>query len=200
LDGIAGNRHGRLPVVAADDELSVDELVLAEGGQWSGLLFQSRAAGASPALTWGFEFRYGDVERDFGTSPVNIQVDWLPLPVANWREMAGQSIDSLAFAEPGEASLYWFQHHRFEAIYLRILEQRDADLHVQARTSGDLDRLGIDTVSVDAWVAFAGITVSLPDISDAGAALGRLQQFTDTSGLTHVPGTPHGHFRFAARS
>ncbi|MER6591314.1 hypothetical protein ABT214_05565 [Micromonospora purpureochromogenes] len=111
--------------------------------------------------------------------------------------MAGRSASSSRFAEPGEASVYYFAHHRYDAIQLQVLEQRDLAIQVRANVSGDLDSLGVESVAADAWLHFAGITVALSDTVTADAALARLRDFSDITGLTHAA-VPNGiHFRFA---
>ncbi|MEU7873798.1 hypothetical protein [Dactylosporangium sp. NPDC049140] len=121
------------------------------------------------------------MSRDYGSSKIFLDVDWLPLPTASWRTMTGQTVE--ATGEPAESSVYFFQHHQYDLIDLKILEQRDRDIHVRATLTGDLDRLGIDPVSADAWLCFNGIRVSVSDVSTAESAIARLEGFTDIEGL-----------------
>ncbi|MEH0825659.1 MULTISPECIES: hypothetical protein [unclassified Micromonospora] len=183
----------------AGDENTLDssEFVPAEGGEWRGLLFENPALGLAPQLTWSFHFPFQPVSRDHGSSPLTLDLEWLPIPADGWRSMAGRSAGSSQFAEPGEASVYYFAHHRYDAIDLQILEQRDLAIHVRANVSGDLDGLGVEPVVADAWLRFAGITVSLSDTVTADAALARLSEFCDITGLAQAADPGGIHFRFA---
>lgn len=138
------------------------DLVPVEGGAWSGLLFDNPRSGLAPRLTSTFTFQYRDVVRDYGETPVTLTLDWIPLSVPGWRGMAGQRWHGTAFGEDGEASVYFFMHHRFEHIELRIAEQaQDGAVYVAATVSGDIDGLGIDSLHASAWLPFDGITVAL---------------------------------------
>jgi hypothetical protein len=181
-----------------EDALDITELVPAKGGgEWHGLLFDNPTIGLAPQLTWGFSFPFNDVIRAYGSSPASLDIDWMPLPTQSWRSMAGQHARSARFGEPGEASVYHFQHHRYDAIDLHVVRQRDLRIHAYAKVSGDLDDLGIETIATDAWLRFTGIFVSLSDTSSADAALARLRDFTDTTGLSFSPVPSNASFRFA---
>lgn len=181
-----------------EDALDVTELVPAEvGGEWHGLLFDNPVIDLAPQLTWGFSFPFNDVIRPDGSSPISLDIDWIPLPTKSWRSMAGQRARSAQFGEPAEASVYYFEHHRYDAIDLHVVEQRERRIHVLAKVSGDLDDLGIETIATDAWLQFVGIVVTLSDTSSADAALARLRDFTDTTGLWLSPDSVPTRFRFA---
>jgi len=77
------------------NQLRLDELVPAEGGEWGGLLFDNPRLSVPPRLTWSFAFAFADVDRDYGDSPVSVDIDWVPLPTRSWRTMAGQSAQRL---------------------------------------------------------------------------------------------------------
>jgi hypothetical protein len=179
------------------DKLRSDELVPAEGGEWRGLLYGNPSGSLPPTLTWSFAFTFARVDRDYGDSPVSVDIDWVPLPTRSWRTMSGQSARIEQFAEPAEASVYFFQHHRYERIDLQVLDQHDTTLHVTATLSGDLDGLGIDTLTTTGWLTFAGITVQLGTVTSPQDALARLQDFTEVAGLA-VAANPTGR-SFTAR-
>ncbi|WP_207915230.1 hypothetical protein [Micromonospora sp. 15K316] len=130
----------------ADDEdaLDVRELRPIEGGTWGGLLFDNPRIGLPPALTWSFRFPFSEVTRDYGSSQIFLDIDWLPLPGASWRGMTGQAVRGVG--EPAESSVYFFQHHQYDLIDLEIAEQRDlwslfqADLAAQGRCGRPGDR------------------------------------------------------------
>jgi hypothetical protein len=167
----------------------VGELVPAEGGTWGGLLFDNPKLGLTPELTWSFRFPFQEVTRDYGSSLVSLDIEWLAIPGAGWHSMAGRVVRGAT--EPAEASIYFFQHHRYDIIDLEIVEQRDLSIHVLATLSGDVDGLGLNPVTTDAWLRFTGIVVSLSDATSAELALARLADFTDTEGLSYSP-TPNG--------
>ena len=184
---------GRLS--AMDDEVRAAELIL-RGGTWGGLLFDNPRVGVAPSLTWSFTFMYEDVVRSYGSTTPSLCVDWIPLPGAAWDDMAGRKASGQVFAEPIEASVYFFEHFRYDAADLRILEQVGGDVRVIASVSGDVDRLGIDQLSAEAWLRFTGIIVQLTDAPSAiEEAEQRLSEFTDTRGLIGQQGTRN--FTFA---
>jgi hypothetical protein len=111
--------------------------------------------------------------------------------------MAGHTVRSPRFADTTEASVYFFEHHRYESVDLHILDQRDLGIQVAAQVSGDLDGLGIDSVAVDGWLTFTGIHVSLSTARSAEEAKTRLQDFTDATGLFPSPGPAAGIVLFA---
>lgn len=177
-----------------DDALTVHDLVPVAGGTWAGLLFDNASIGLPAALTWSFRFPFAEVHREYGSSKIFLDVDWLPLPVASWRAMVGQT--ARAVGEPAESSVYFFQHHQYDLIDLDILEQRDRDIHVRATLTGDLDGLGIDPVTADAWLGFGGIRVSVSDVGAAESARARLETVTDIGGLGFPPTAVHSAFHF----
>jgi hypothetical protein len=135
------------------------------------------------ALTWCFNLPFEDVSREDEDSPLSLSVEWLPVPAESWRRIAGHHLTSANFGEPAEASVYYYLHHRFQAVALDLVEQRGRSLRAAATVSGDIDRLGIDPVHADAWLTFTGILVSPHDATSPDVALSRLGQFTDTTGL-----------------
>lgn len=147
------------------------------------LLFDNPRLGVPPTLSWSFSFAFAGVERDYGDSPVSVDIDWVYLPTDSWRTMAGLTAQTAQFAEPAEASVYFFQHHRYERVDLHILEQRGTEIHASAVLFGDIDGLGIETLTVTGWLTFAGIAVQLNAAASPEAALRHLQDFTDTAGL-----------------
>lgn len=177
-----------------DDALTVRDLLPVSGGTWAGLLFDNPNIGVPAALTWSFSFPFAEVDRDYGSSEILLDVDWLALPATSWRTMTGQAVK--AVGEPAESSVYFFQHHRYDRIDLAILEQEDRDIHVRATLTGDLDRFGIDPVTADAWLGFDGIRVSVSDVNTAESALDRLATVTNIEGLAPSSVEAHAAFHF----
>jgi hypothetical protein len=136
---------------------------VSRGGAWSGLLIDNPTIALPPQLTWSFTFDFKDVERSFGTSRVSVSVDRVPLKDSTWHAMAGQTASATTFAQPIESSVYFFEHHRFDAVNLQVLEQHGNELLVQADLRGDIDGLGIETLSVSASLEFEGIIVHLSE-------------------------------------
>jgi hypothetical protein len=110
------------------------------GGEWHGLLFDNPSLRLPPSLTWCFNFPFEDVSREDDYSPLSLCVEWLPVPAESWRRIAGHRLTSAKFAEPAEASVYYYVHHRFDTVDLDLVEQRDRALRAVATVSGDLDR------------------------------------------------------------
>jgi hypothetical protein len=188
-------RRGSQPDVdAEDDALRANELVPAAGGTWSGHLFENSKIGLRPGLTWSFTFEYEDVARDYGSSPVSLLVDRVPLPGAAWSAMAGHTVRCKRFAEPVECSAYFFEHYRYDKVLLRVLDQDERRIRVSTEAQGDIDGLGVDRWEVDQWLDFQGIAVQLDDTRTLEQAAEQLASKTDIAGLKGKP-SPAG-FRF----
>ena len=186
----------KLPRVADDKGgLEARALIAAEGGGWSGLLFDNPVIGLSPALTWTCSVPLEPVRGE----RASLDLDWLPWAAADWRAMAGAEVSCASFAEPAEASVYFRGHHRYDRVAVRVAEQRGDRIRVVGSVSGDIDGLGPDEVGVDTWLAFRGFTVQLSDVSSAAAALDRLSAFTVTEGLAEVDDPRGIAFRFQPR-
>lgn len=135
--------------------LDVEELVATDGGTWSGLLFDNPRIGIAPQLTWRFILPYEDVARAYGQTSVALTVEWIALQVSSWRGMRGHTARCATFGDCGEASVYFFSHHRYDCIDLEITDQREGGAgHVQAAVSGDIDRLGREEIHAEAWLRF----------------------------------------------
>ncbi|MBB4691823.1 hypothetical protein [Paractinoplanes abujensis] len=179
----------------ADDKGGLEACALVAGGDgvWSGLLFDNPVVGLPAALTWTCVVPLAPVEGE----PVVLDLDWLPWAVADWRSVAGLEVVCGSFAEPVEASVRWRGHHRYDRVSVRVVEQRGARVRVAATLSGDLDGLGPDEFSVESWLVFSGVTVQLSEVGSAGAALARLGEFVEVSGLVEVADPRGIAFRFA---
>lgn len=179
------------------DELSPNEL-RPIGGSWSGLLFENSRMGVPQSLTWTFTFDFALVRRDYGDVEPSLTIDWVPLPGASIASMSGHAASS-PFGEPIESSLYFFQHHRFAEASVAIVDQNERRLHVRAAANGDIDALGLDGASVEAWLDFAGIYVQPEDkLATIEAAAELLAQFTDPTGLVGIERSHNYVFRLAA--
>jgi hypothetical protein len=163
--------------------LNARELVPAAGGEWHGLLFDNQTVGLPPALTWTFRIPFAPVRGE----PVAVQIEWLPLPADGWQRMAGQAASSDVFAEPAEASVQHAGHHRYDRVTLTVAEQDGPRLRVSVTLAGDLDGLGPEEITAQAWLTFGGITVQMSDTPSAADALSRLKAFTDVDGLVEHP-------------
>lgn len=183
-----------------DDGLAAEELI-PKGGSWGGLLFDYPTIGLAPRLTWTFTVDFEDVQRSYGSTGVSLSIDWVPLAAGSWRRMVGQVASAAAFAEPVESSAYFFEHYRYDAVDLRVVDQRDQELHVRTDLSGDIDGLGIETVHLDGWLRFNGIIVQVSDVpATAAAATVRLRAFTDTDGLACSQGSSSFKFQPVAQN
>jgi hypothetical protein len=177
------------------DGIGRDELSLL-GGSWAGLLFENRRTGFPLSLVWTFTFEFAEIARDSGGSALSLTVDWVPLGRAPWGAMHGQRASGSSFADPIEASVYFFDHHRFEAATVEVVAQDESRIDVKASVSGDLDGLGLDSLSVEGWLEFDGVRVqpeTKPSTVDAAREL--LAQFTSPTGLVGEDCGHSYHFR-----
>lgn len=171
------------------------------GGEWSGFLFDNPQVGYGLRLTWTFTFHYRPVRRDYGTTKPNLSIDWVPFDRVSWSGLMGNHANADRFGEPIEASVYFFEHYRFDAADVRVLDQRAAEVRVGASVRRDLDGLGLEAIEVDHGLAFRGIYVqpsAFPDSIRAAQSL--LAEFTDTTGLVGVRRRHNYLFRPADRS
>lgn len=154
------------------------------GGLWGGVLFDNPAMWLAPTFSWAFMFRFAEVTRERGPAAPTLTVEWVRLDAAGWQDMAGRRASCPAFAQPVEASISFFDHHRYDRVDLHVLRQKGRLLQVAAEVEGDRDGLGIAALRASSRLLFDGITVALstppPDV-DAARAM--LDEFTDTSGL-----------------
>lgn len=162
------------------------------GGSWSGLLFSNPTIGLKPRLTLRFEFEFDDVGVDDEEATLGLSVEWAPWPAGrSWQQIVETAVECAKFGEPVEASIYHYEHHRFDQVDLQVLEQRGQHARVRATLSGDIDQLGVPTLTVESWLTFAGIYVQLDprpgSITEATAALGG---WTSADALV---GTDSGH-------
>lgn len=166
------------------------------GGEWRGLLFDNLRTGKTLSLSWTFTFEYEPVRRDYGETAPALEVDWVPLGQCSWSNMVGQQAKARRFSKPIETSAYFFEHHRFDQIEVRILEQRGSEIRVTAAASGDIDGLGLDLLEADRWLQFRGIHVQ-PSVQprDVDDALRLLAEFTDVTGLVGVSSENNYLFR-----
>jgi len=178
-------------MATVSDRLRVDELIPV-GGTFSGLLFENSTTGYPLQLSWTFSVDCAEVTRDYGSTQPNLVVDWVPAAGrTRWDEMAGLRFAGSTFGEPIESSVYFFEHHRYDAVEIDVVEQLGTELAVRMRVSGDVDSLGISEIEVDASLTFSGIYVQTGTSgTDLEAAAELLSRFTDVSGLR---GRPRGH-------
>ncbi len=162
----------------------VDELVF-RGGSWAGLLFENPRVGYPLSLSWSFHFDFDRVQIGGESTAPRLDVEWVALDTPSWRSMAGVQAAFSKFAEPAETSVYAFMHHRFDAVALAIAKQDGPRVSVQATVSGDIDGLGVPSITVEGWLNFDGIYVQ-PDTRPASeqAAIDLLRHHTDVAGLT----------------
>lgn len=167
------------------DDLDLSELMPA-GGSWGGLLFSNPVAGVAPSLTWTFTFDFAEIEREYGKVTPGLMVDWAPLPNnASWHDLGAASVTCATFGEPIEASVYFFEHYRYDHVELSLLSQDAGRIQVRAVVSGDIDGLGIPELAAEASLDFEGIIVQLAEepLSVNAAAI-ELARFTSVEGLT----------------
>ncbi|MEV0687701.1 hypothetical protein AB0I35_27940 [Nocardia sp. NPDC050378] len=156
------------------------------GGTWSGLLFSNRAFGVETQLTLSFDFDFEEVEVDGDRAALGLTVEWAPWPAGlTWQHLAGAEVRCSTFGEPVQASVYYYEHHCFDEVYLKVLEQTEDKIRVRVAVFGDIDQLGIPTLTAETWLSFSGIFVqneprprSLPEAAAA------LNAWTSIEGLT----------------
>jgi hypothetical protein len=117
-------------------------------------------------------------------------------PVSSWESLTPRSAAGRRFADPAEASVYFYEHHRFDGFELMLQEQRGSALLAALTLHDDLDGLGLEPASVSAWLRFTGFRVQLSDASTPSDALERLGSQTVTEGLVlrHSPLGSAYHF------
>jgi len=173
------------------DDLLPHELI-PTGGDWGGLVFANPAAGVQPRLTWSFTVNFQEIARDYGEVIPGLTAEWASLPDhTSWEDFAGAEFTCDAFGEPVEASIYYFEHCRYDAVQLAVLEQDGSRIRARLTVSGDLDDLGIPELTAEAWLDFAGIIVQLPEqAKSVQEAIAELARFASVDGLE---GADRGH-------
>ena len=72
------------------------------------VLFDNPRIGLAPSLYWWVTFRYSDIHRDWGDTSCQLDVEWIVLGPTDWRAMSPAVVRYPTFANPAEASLYYF--------------------------------------------------------------------------------------------
>jgi hypothetical protein len=158
-------------------------------------LFEHRSTNFPLSLSWEFTFEFAEITRSFGTSPLSLTVDWVSLGGAAWQAMSGHRASG-SFGDPMEASIYFFDHHRFDTAAVEVTAQDMGRLYVKVTVSDDVDGLGLDSLSAEGWLTFDGVRVqpeTKPNTVDAARHL--LAQFTDESGMFGEDCGHNYHFR-----
>lgn len=194
LSRLVTRRYLDGPSSEVDAPLRAEE-VLARGGTYSGLLFDNPSIGLTPSLT-SFDFDCNEVERADDRSPVGVTVEWLPMQASSWASLAPHRASGRAFGKAAEASVYFYEHHRFDAFELVLQEQRGSTALATPTLRGDLDGLGLDPVRVSALLRFTGFTVYLSDVNSSAEALERLATFTLVDGLALRERRSSGAYQF----
>ena len=165
------------------------------GGLWGGVLFDNPAMWMAPSFSWAFIFRFAEVIRDRGQAAPTLTVEWVRLRAASWQDMVGQHASCPKWAQPIEASISFFDHHRYDRVDLQVLRQKGRLLQVVAEVEGDVDGLGIPALRASSRLLFDGITVALSNPPpDVEAARAMLNDFTDTEGLEGYARADHYWF------
>jgi hypothetical protein len=151
-------------------------------------LLENPTSGYPLTLSWTFTISFEEVVRDYGAVSPELTIDWAPAGALGWRSMAGQRFSASTFADPIEASLYFFEHYRYDHAEVVVGDQHHGALQVGAVVSGDLDGLGVVELSARAWLRFEGIYVQSNETGTDPAAAGELlARFTTTDGLQPRP-------------
>ena len=132
-------------------------------------------------------FKWQPARREYGTIEPSLAIDCVPFDRCSWHSLVGHNASADRFGEPIEASVYFFEHYRYDEADVRVLEQRATEVRIGAKARGDLDGLGLEALEVNQGLRFQGIYVQpsvLPDSTQAAESL--LSEFTDTTGLVGV--------------
>lgn len=132
---------------------------MVQGGSWHALLFENPRVDYPLSLTWAFHFDFGTIRIDGESTASSLDIEWLPLDTPSWRSMADVQATSSKFADPAEVSVHAYMHHRFDAATVAITQQAGSRILAQVTVSGDIDRLGVPSITVEGWLDFTGIYV-----------------------------------------
>jgi hypothetical protein len=176
------------------EDLDAADLV-PDGGSWGAVLFDNPRIGLPPSLYWWVTFRYLDIGREWGETSCQLDAEWIVLGPTDWRAMTPTAVSYPTFGAPAEASLYYFDHHRFESLAVVVGEQRGHRLFVRIDLAGDLDGLGLPALRAEAWLDFEALVVAVsdrPPTVDAARSL--LGAYTSVEALTGRE--ERGNYRF----
>lgn len=168
-------------IPTSDDGPAPGELTAA-GGTWRGLLFDNPRIDLPVAFYWTFEFNFEEIERDDDRVNPALSIDWVTGGPQSLRNMRGFEFDRTGWTG-FEASVYFFEHYRYDSVRMAVVDQVDDRLRVTAVLSGDIDGLGPGEVRVDEWVDFTDIRVSCSQARSESEALALLSRHSDTDGL-----------------
>lgn len=152
------------------------------------MLFENSFTGYPLTLSWSVTIEFEPLRKDVGDVSPSLTVEWVPADGGGWKGMSRRRFACGTFGEPVEASLYFFEHFRFDHAEVLTGALSGSDLGVELVVRGDLDGLGIPRVSAQAVLGFEGIYVQADAVgTDPKAAAERLGKFMDLDGLRARP-------------
>lgn len=142
----------------------VDALVPIDG-HVRALLFENARVDCPRGLFWRFKVQFQHFEYRGETVRPSLCVDWIRLPIRDWRQLVGTHISGAYGDEGVEASFYVWEHDYAAEFDLHVLERDGARFRVKIALTVEFS--GMDEsdrdprlrVSTEAWVPFWGIVL-----------------------------------------
>lgn len=150
------------------------------GGHVRALLFENPAVNCPRDLFWRFEVNFERfIYREEEVRP-SVTVDWVRLPVRDWRKLAGAHVKGAYGFRGIEASFQLWQHYNAD-FEIEVLERAEARFRIRIALTvefegwDDEDRDMRLPVSTEAWVPFWGL-IPHPQVVGANATLEDIQR------------------------
>jgi hypothetical protein len=130
------------------------------GGTLGATLFSSLIR-PEPRLWWSVKFNYEEVARPEGSTMVDLVIDSMPLPRVSWRDLAGVAVTNEVSGRDDRVVLLALHVRPGRPADRRAGRRRPRQVRVVATVAGDVDGLGIDTITADAWLTSTGIAIAV---------------------------------------
>lgn len=165
------------------------------GGEIQAIVWENPNVGLERNLFWSFQvkfaaFRYGDA----GEIAPSLAIEWIRLPIRDWRALEGTRLRG-EYGQGGVEASFYVWEHDFAAYDLEILEREGASFRVRINLTVEFtgydesDRDPKMPVSAECWLPFRGILVPdalLPSSDDPRAACAMVTEFADLAAY-HAP-------------
>lgn len=173
--------------------------LVATGGSCYAHLFENRLTGLQRGLFWSFRLAFAPQEYMDETWQTSLTIEWMRIPIRDWRDLAGLRRAGEYGDEGVEATFYVFSHSPGTRFEIAIPEwrwkgsdanniSRGVELRVVADVTVDYPGYDGDAdpsmkVHGDAWVDFEGLIVSgdalFPKLTSDSEAREALERFVD---------------------
>ncbi|EFV13261.1 hypothetical protein [Segniliparus rugosus] len=131
--------------MSEDDQLRADE-IQPTGGWIRELLTEEGES------LWSLRVECRAVERPYGSTPLNVEVDCVDFGLPAGDGLAGAEAVLVGDDDEPSASVYFFEHYAYDRAVVRVLSRQGERARVSVELAEDLYGLGLERISLTAEV------------------------------------------------